>query len=94
MPITTIDGVVKVTKSSSSKNKGAKRSKTGKPTRVKYRGLGKKFTNHASKLEKLARRLERRITVGATPKEKVEGLKKHIKGLREASERWKNKRFV
>ena len=93
MPVMMIDGNIKVTKSSSSK-KNAKRSKSGKACRVRYRGEGRKFKNHAAKLEKLARRLERRITVGATPKEKVDGLKAHIKGLREASERWKNKRFV
>jgi hypothetical protein len=85
-------GGIKVTKSSSSK-KGAKRSKVGNPSRVRYRGLGKKFSNHASKLEKLARRFERRIVVGATPPEKVEGLKAHIKGLREAAKRWTDKRF-
>ena len=92
MPVMVIDGMIKVTKSSGSR-KGAKRSKSGKPSKVKYKSLGTKFTNHASKLDRLARRLEKRIDRGATPKEKVGGLKIHIKSLREASERWKNKRF-
>lgn len=92
MPIASIDGIVKVTKSRGSR-KGAKRSKSGKPSKVKYKSLGKKFTNHASKLDRLARRLEKRIDRGATPKEKVEKLKAHIKRLKEVSERWKNRRF-
>lgn len=92
MPIASIDGIVKVTKSRGSR-KGAKRSKTGKPTRQKYRNEGRKFVHHAAKLERLAKKFEKRIDRGATPQEKVEGLRTHIKELRKASERWKNKRF-
>jgi hypothetical protein len=87
-------GGIKITKSSSSSKKGAKRSKKGKASRVKYRGTGRMFLNHASKLERLARRLERRISTGATPPKKVDGLKAHIKGLRKTASRWKDKRFV
>jgi len=92
MPIMMIDGIVKVTKSSSSR-KGAKRSKSGKPSKVKYRSEGRKFLHHAAKLERLAKKFEKRIDRGATPEETVEGLRAHIKELRKASERWKNKRF-
>ena len=85
---------IKVTKSSSSRKKGAKRSKANKASRVKYRNTGKMFVNHASKLERLARKFERRLNKpGATPPERVEGLKAHIESLKEAAKRWRDKRF-
>lgn len=93
MSIFQTDTGIVVTRPKGSKSKGAKKSKANKPSRQRYRGSGKMYVNHASKLERLARKFERRIERGATPPKKVEGLKKHIKGLREAAERWKNKRF-
>ena len=85
---------VKITGSGSKRRKGAKKSKANKPSRVKYRNTGKMFMNHESKLKKLARRFERRLNKpGATPPNKVEGLKAHIGTLKEAAKRWGDKRF-
>ena len=92
MSIIQTDTGVKITSSVRRNRKGAKKSKANRPGRVNYRNSGRKFKNHAKKLENLAKKFERRISVGATPPNKVEGLKAHIKGLKEAAKRWSVKR--